>query len=392
MPQNAYVWQREWSPRFRQVVLDHGRDFAALDVLVAELSFRGAVPSAFYAKPDWQALLSTGSRIGIVVRCGPEPLAPGDSGSRAAAMLADACQHSISLARGAGIEPVELQLDLDAATSQLSAYRSLLHKLRARFHPLPLVLTVLPDWMRSADFSLLVGEADSYVLQVHSLERPASARQPFKLCDPVLAWSWIREASRLGIPFRVALPTYGYRVAFGPDGKFLGLQAEGPERAWPAGSAVRTVLADPGSMALLVFNLTASPPSACMGIVWFRMPGEDDRLAWHWVTLGKVMAGEPPKGHLVLEAPASPESLVELSLVNEGSAQIGASSFRVSWQGAGLVAADAIGGWRLERDGPSAVLLHPPAGDAPPLFPGERIQIGWMRLESPVRVEGVPLP
>jgi hypothetical protein len=104
MPQDAYVWQREWSPGFRQVVLDHGRAFAALDVLVAELSFKGAEPSAFYAKPDWRALLSSGSRIGIVVRSGPEPLAPGDSGSHAAAMLADACQHSISLAREAVID------------------------------------------------------------------------------------------------------------------------------------------------------------------------------------------------------------------------------------------------------------------------------------------------
>ena len=392
LSQDAYVWQRFWSSPFRQGILENGHAFAALDVLVVELSFNGASPIASYTKPDWPALLATGRRIGIVIRSGSGPITPGEAGSRAANMLAEICVKSLSGARAAGVEAVELQLDLDAATSQLRPYRSLLHRLRDAIHPTPLVLTVLPDWLHSGDFISLVGEADSYVLQVHSLERPTNLDQPFSLCVPVRAERWIHEASSLGIPFRVALPTYGYRVAFGPDGRFIGLQAEGPERAWPVGSTQRAILADPDAVALLVRSMLAAPPKACKGIIWFRMPSEDDRLAWHWVTLRKVMEGEQPEGRLVLGARMTEGSLVDLTLSNEGSAQISASALRVNWQGASLVAADGIAGWRLEQSGGGALILHPPPAGVCILFPGEKLQIGWMRLDSPVPVEGVLLP
>jgi hypothetical protein len=392
LSQDAYIWQRFWSSPFRQGILDNGHAFEALDVLVTELSFNGATPIIAYAKPDWPALRTTGRQIGIVIRSGAEPIASGEAGFRAAKALVEVSVKAVSDARAAGVEPVELQLDLDAATSQLLAYRSLLHRLRDAIRPTPLALTVLPDWLRSGDFISLVGEADSFVLQVHSLERPTNLDQPFSLCDRVRAVRWIREASSLGIPFRVALPTYGYRVAFGPDGKFIGLQAEGPERAWPVGSTQRAILADPDAMALLVRSLLAAPPKACKGILWFRMPSEDDRLAWHWVTLLKVMAGEQPEGRLVLGARTTEGSLVDLTLSNEGSAQISASSLRVTWQGARLVAADGIAGWRLEQSGGAALILHPPPGGVSILFPGEKLQIGWMRLDSPVPVEGVLLP
>jgi hypothetical protein len=391
LAQDAYIWQRIWSPPFRQGILDNGHAFAALDVLVAELSLNGASPITTYAKPDWPALLATGRPIGLVIRSRSEPLVSGEAGSRAAKALGEICVKALSDARGAGVEPVELQLDLDAATSQLPAYRSLLHRLHEVIHPIPLALTVLPDWLRSAEFASLVGEAESYVLQVHSLERPTNIDQPFSLCDPVRAERWVREASALGIPFRVALPTYGYRVAFGPDGKFIGLQAEGPERAWPVGSMHRTILSDPGAMALLVRSLLAAPPKACKGIVWFRMPSEDDRLAWHWATLRKVMAGELPEGRLVFGARTTQGSLVDLTLSNEGSMQISAAPVRVTWQGARLVAADGIAGWRLEQGG-GVLILHPPLAELVLLFPGEKLQIGWMRLDSPVPVEGVMLP
>jgi hypothetical protein len=388
--QDVYVWQRLWTPALSRGVREEGRSFAALDVLVAEVSFAGGLPTVRRAGPDWAALAATGRRIGLVVRSGSQAIGPGGAGSKAEAALAQACTDAMAEARGSGIDPFELQLDLDAATSRLPSYRGLLHRLREKYRPMRMVVTVLPDWLLSPDFAPLMAEADAYVLQVHSLERPVADR-PFVLCDPLRTERWIREASALGIPYWVALPTYGYRVAFGPSGEFLGLQAEGPPRAWPDGSAVRTVMADPGSMAALVRRIGLAQPKACEGLIWFRFPSDDDRLAWHWPTLKKVMRGEAPRGRLVLSARNNGTNLFDLALANDGDAQVAPSGFVVSLRGTRLIAADAIFGWRIER-GAGAVTVHPSAGDDSLLFPGERRQIGWMRLDGPAQIEPTVLP
>jgi hypothetical protein len=392
LSQDIYIWQRAWTPHLGQSVRENGQAFGILDVLAAELSSGSRTPRASYTKPDWSALVASGRRIGIVVRSGPAPIAEGGSGPAAADLLIGVCTQALAQSRAGGVDPVELQLDLDAATGSLPAYRVLLHRLRDSVRPVALVVTVLPDWLRSPEFAPLVSEAGSYVLQVHSLERPQVREKPFTLCDPARAERWIGEASRLGIPFRVALPTYGYRVSFGADGRFFGIQAEGPARAWPAGGSVRTVMADPDSIAALVRRLSETRPGVCMGIVWFRMPSEDDQLAWRWKTLRRVMSGEVPRGHLVLRAPETADGLVDLAVLNDGEAQVSVSAFDVSWRGACLIASDGISGWRVERNSRGGLTLDPPAWDDSPLFPGERREIGWMRLSAPAHIEGTPSP
>jgi hypothetical protein len=41
------------------------------------------------------------------------------------------------------------------------------------------------------------------------------------------------------VPFRVALPTYGYVLAFDRNDKFIRLSAEGPAKEWPDGAQLR---------------------------------------------------------------------------------------------------------------------------------------------------------
>ena len=78
------------------------------------------------------------------------------------------------------------------------------------------------------DFPALARAVDGYVLQAHSFERPAtSAFGKLTLCDPELARSWVEQAGRLGVPFLLSLPTYGYLVGFDSTGRLLGMVAEG---------------------------------------------------------------------------------------------------------------------------------------------------------------------
>jgi hypothetical protein len=69
--------------------------------------------------------------------------------------------------------------------------------------------------------------------------------------------------------------------------------------------------------------------------------------------------------------------------------QVPLAPLQASWAGARLLAADGIGGWRIERRGEAAVRLLPPPGDEARLFPGQTLQIGWIRPDHPVQIAGV---
>lgn len=392
LPHRAYVWQRAWTPAVRAAVAETGNHFAALDVLVAEIAWRGGQAATTPVAPDWPALRAHARSVALVVRIGPTPVtwAPDSPATRA---VVAACTQALARARAAGVEPAELQLDFDAATSRLAAYRDLLRAVRAAVQPPRLTLTTLPDWLRSADFAALVAEADGFTLQVHSLEKPATLAAPFTLCDPVKARDWITRAAALGRPFRVALPAYGYRLIFDGSGKFAALEAEGEPREWPAGYTTRLAIADAAEISALAGELLASPPPHCEGIAWFRLPIAGDELAWSWPTLRAVLRGEIPRARLALLASPAASSVLELILTNTGDAAAEPAAFRLEWRDARALAADGLAGWQVERAGPTTLLVRPPPhGSNGLLRPGQTLRVGWLRLDRAAEVTASLLP
>lgn len=117
---------------------------------------------------------------------------------------------------------------------------------------------------------------------------------PFTLCDPVRARRWVRQAAEIGRPFRVALPTYGYTLAFDRAGKFLSLAAEGPRPACrpatlDAHRAGRRRRAGGAGARELTSGAAAG---ALHGLApGFRQPVAGDRLNWDPLTLATVLRG-----------------------------------------------------------------------------------------------------
>jgi hypothetical protein len=196
----------------------------------------------------------------------------------------------------------------------------------------------------------------------------------------------VRKAARLGTPFLVALPTYGYNVAFDSQGKYLGISAEGPSPAWPDRATIKELAPDPLQLSQLVAEWTRSRPSAMRGVIWYRLPNSDDRLNWRWPTLASVMAGKPPQPDLQAEAIRSEEGSIDLALVNNGSGEFaGSATVQVDCENAKLLAADALAGfdYRL-ADHKIDFAGHVPAGALPP---GGRLAIGWVRLSQDTEVK-----
>ena len=392
LPHEIYVWQRAHRPALSDALTAHARAFESVIVLAAEVSWRKsssattANPAAIAATvPDitrvainWKPLALSARRVGLAIRVNAfsGPFSADDATSRALValsqqLLADATAHGVTI--------TELQLDFDAATSKLAGYREWLRELRPALAPVPLVFTALPTWLHSDDFRPLAEAADSFVLQVHSLERPASRDAAFLLCDPIVARRAIERAARVGVPFRVALPTYSYLFAFDTAGRFAGLSAEGPRPQWDASFTLREARADPASLAQLVAELQASRPATLTGLVWYRLPIATDTLNWSWPTLAAVMQGRAPRAQLEVSAETR-DGLSRFTVRNTGDDDLIAPlRLAVRWSDARLIAADGQNGFAISDETPDSLQLTSVSTRLPPQ---SALRTGWLRLSS----------
>ena len=171
------------------------------------------------------------------------------------------------------------------------------------------------------------------------------------LCRTEKIDAWVRKASKVGVPFYVALPTYGYRVAFDERGAFAALAGEGVLPAWGEGWQVRLARADPDELAPVVRRLRESPPQNFIGIAWFRLPVETDELNWSWPALEAVRAGRAPTVRFEADVRTPAPDLFEVWVRNAGERNaLQPLRVHVKCPAPQVVAYDLLGGFREEGD------------------------------------------
>ena len=381
--QSAYVWQRSWTKPLQDAVIEQHTNFAGFVLLHAEVQWVRGQPKVFRVPLDFGLLREAHVQCGLALRVGPYG-GPFASNNPVMVQLTELAASLVKEAQTNGVTPTELQIDFDCAESKLAGYREWIMALRRKLAPLPVALTALPTWLKQTAFRELASSADGFVLQVHSLDRPRGIDAPFTLCDPQKARAAVRQAGELGLPFRVALPTYGYVLAFTADGKFVGLSAEGPSLNWPKGTLQRKVNANPAELSQLIAEWSNHPPAHCRGVIWYRLPIAGENLNWPRATLSMVMSGRSPSVSLRLEARRS-GALVEVDWVNAGGAvKTGAVAVRARWQQGALLAGDGLHGFVLsESSSNSARFIN----QSVRLRPDERQQVGWLRFNQETEVE-----
>jgi Protein of unknown function (DUF3142) len=386
LSQEVYVWQRVWTPPLREAVVDHGGTFSNVVALAAEVSWNHGKPEVVRVPIDYGALTLIGRPVGLALRIGPfaGPFATNDA---VAQMLGSLASSIVLEAKTNQVNVSELQLDFDCAESKLAGYQLWVEAFRKKLVPTPLTLTTLPSWLKQPAFHDLAAASDGYVLQVHSLEKPKGFDAPFTLCDPQVAVAAAVKASSFEVPFRVALPTYGYLIAFATNGQFVGLSAEGPAKSWPASAKLREVRTDPMVMAMLVQKLEAKPFPNLRGILWYRLPTIVDNLNWRWPTLGAIVNAQWPRESVRTQLRRVEAGLVEINLVNEGELDISSRlAVEIRWQDARLVAGDGLRGFELvEGDASTARLTT--RSQPHRLAAGEQWTVGWLRFNRDVEVQ-----
>lgn len=392
VPQEIYVWQRVWNDDVTTALTRASHAAAGFAVLAAEIDLRDGAPKIFQPNVNYGALKGSACPISLTIRVDPFS-GPFKENDRAAEAIIGLAQDVVRTARDHDISPAELQIDFDCGEWKLDGYRTWLRRIRAAMAPLPVTPTILPSWLKHREFAKLARECGSFVLQVHSVALPQSVEDTRQLTDPARAVEWVEQAARVGVPFRVSLPTYSYVVAFDATGKFCGISAEGPSARWPREARIVRWDAQPDAMANLLARWQQMRPAMLRGVCWYRLPIVADKLNWSWKTLEVVMQERAPKRRLRVVASASQPS--EIVAINEGEAdECLPKTILARWSEAKLIAADALEGYELKETTAGGNLLTfelKSSGTILRLPPAGRHQIGWIRCDPATAID-VSLP
>jgi Protein of unknown function (DUF3142) len=362
--QDAYVWQRSWTPAVVAALQDTSPRILVWRVLAAQADGSGHLHAAAI---DADALRHSGRPVILVVRIEGQLL------QWDAQLLLDDLRALPARWPADRVPLAGIEIDHDCATARLAFYADFLRQVRAALPAtLRLSITALPAWLSAAALRDVLAPIDEAVLQVHAVSDPHTG-----LIDADQALRWAASFDRRTTkPFRVALPTYGSRVAWDDDGAILTVESERPRLT--AGTTATELMAAPQDMAALGRALAEARLRHLSGIAWFRLPTDADRRAWSRATWRAVVDGAPLVTHVAARvAAAEPPGLHSLTLVNDGD--VDAALPRTVALPPACRVADGIGPYRLERDGAGLVLRRAQTGR----LPGHRtLKIGWMRCDS----------
>jgi hypothetical protein len=364
LPQDIYVWQRVWSEPVRKALVEANDVASGWRVLVAESD---APRNLKRFAVDWAALARTHKPVIAVIRIDGQIAVSleGDLYRQIVLLLSDLRTNHAALAG--------LEIDFDCGTAHLRDYGGFLLALRTLPDmPRRLSITALPAWLGSPELSFVLSSVDEAVLQVHAVRAPQEG-----LFDPAVARGWIdRFDTEYDKPFRVALPDYGTRIVEGDNGAILAVESEMPKLA--GGAAARELVAAPADVAALLSSLKQRPPEHLKGLVWFRLPTEEDSRIWSLATLKAVLRGAPLTGRVeALSRPGRVEGLRDIVLANFGDSDVPLPRKILLPPACAL--ADGINGYTLGAPGRPIVLERLQSA----LLRAHHAElVGWMRCAA----------
>ncbi|CAI8950227.1 DUF3142 domain-containing protein [Pseudomonas sp. IT-P253] len=358
LDQQLYVWQRQWTLAHEAALKDSRADFSTLRVLALQ-----AFPWAGWhrARIDPALLKRDGRPLIAVIRL------DGQLKSLDQDDVTAQIQQVLSDWQGQGLMVSGVEIDHDAGSARLPAYREFLTHLRTVLPAsVPLSITALPAWLDSPELSALLSTVDSSVLQVHAVSDPRRG-----LFDADQARKWVKAWSHMtSKPFYLALPAYG--VALLPSaGDIPIVESEAPlER----GGQRRELMADPLPLSTLGAELRNDPPAHLAGLIWFRLPLANDRRAWSLTTLRAVARGDALDSRLTLKLSQN-EGLFDIGISNQGNLDT-AWPERLTLAVQNCEGADALAGYALQQTPDLLTFTRLRDGRLPA---GEQRAIGWAR-------------
>ena len=183
LPQDAYIWQRKWTPAVHAAVTQSADLVHAWRVLAA-YSDEGSHLRTVAV--DWNVLKNSGRPVIAVVRINGQ-LAHYDDDQ----LLGD-LEALLFRWQRMGAPIAGLELDHDCGVARLAVYARFLARVRTHLdRTIPLSITALPAWLSSPELDAVFTPVNEVVLQVHMVQNPRAG-----LFDGDQARRWIQAMAR----------------------------------------------------------------------------------------------------------------------------------------------------------------------------------------------------
>lgn len=375
LTQEAYVWQMNWTREVADAARDGGALFSSLAIHSADITAGQERIKISTANVNWKSMAESRRPVSLVWRITEDVIAKGWTDT-VRTELANDVTRLLETARKQGVDCAEAQIDCDCPTRLLSGYAKFMNEIRARDSRVRWTFTALPSWLHHADFKTLAKSADGFVIQVHWLQ--ADAKGNPVLMVAATARRAVLEASRAGVPFRVALPTYGSVVAVDGSGAWLDVASEERIVSPPPGVTLREASADPVLCLELLQEWKQTRPAWMTGIVWYRLPVPADERNWSLAQLRSVMEGRVPTARWEVASRAAADGHEDLTLTNAGDGDASPPR-RVTFRTQEMIGADGSSFYTAETT-PEGVIFH--SSHARPIKAGTSITLGWIRKKS----------
>ncbi|MGR9014874.1 MAG: DUF3142 domain-containing protein [Gammaproteobacteria bacterium] len=373
---DAYIWQHQWTPALNAAIQTASPWLDRWRVLGAELTRRGQFSPL---SVDLQTLIGGGKSVVTVIRIN------GQLHDWDPAQIAKDSVNVVKKWRQLGINVTGLEIDHDCATRRLPDYAQFLAKLRQDTAGLGLSLsiTALPTWLESPELLNLLKNVDEAVLQVHSVVDPQHG-----LFDAQQAKDWVEKFSAISpIAFRVALPTYGSRIAWDKDKRIAAVESETPIGLETA--EAQELIVRPQDVAVLLDRWREQPPSRLTGISWFRLPTRDDRRAWSLETWQAVIEGRKIAAKISAYASPGPfPGLLDIFVSNDSDIDAPFPEKIQLLTGQSCEASDALGDYRIVQAS-NEILFH--LSKPAILKARHQSAVGWIRCpKHQVKINAYP--
>lgn len=383
LPNDAYVWQRNWTPAVPAAMRESRGRVREFCVLWREMTFTANGVEMTAVAPDLPALTPEIRHASFAIRI---PFAAGGltaDGARVAAVAREIAAIR-QRADAAGLRVEGIQIDYDCPTRRLHDYAKFFAALKRAAPRARITPTVLPTWLGAPGWPALARAGDGFVLQLHEIGVLLDAKPNQLLCRPEDARKAIERAARQRVPFRAALPTYASSAFYDADGKILAIISEGPNQPPPAARRVE-FKAPPAAMADLAAALRQDHPAELTGLIWYRLPIAADRRNWPLATFLAVLDKQPLAPEISWKLEALPNGARAVVVENRGTLS-GPLPDRIEFSrdGRNVVASDALPPYEAEMQAGTLAFIKR-AGAATSLSPGSRRSVGWLRFGSEPR-------
>lgn len=378
LPHDVYIWQRLWTPALRDSIESSKGLIDNWRVLAAQTDASGHLKNI---AADRVLLTNTKRPVVLVFRIET------GLGRFQSDVLVKEILSTLGDWQGSGTPILGVEIDHDCATNKLDTYTQFLILLRIGLHTassehLRLSATALPAWLNSPSaLQQLLEAVDEAVLQVHAVQIPTQG-----LFNQAKAKRWIEDFNELTEkPFRVALPTYGYRLNKDEKGKLQFVEGEMPAAGQSTSQQELTVW--PLALAALLNDLNQIRPEHLQGIVWFRLPTASDRRALQLTTWHALLKRQPLQAQLQLNVVPSIKNsaLYDLVLINDGLLDAPLPTALIL-EKESCTEVEALNGYRLTSAAETfnnAAVWRLEKTFAGTLRARHQRVVGWMRCSSP---------